>query len=91
MRLFKLDNVKGELREVTGEPYPGVDSEGDRVYDNTHYTKRGDALERLRACASAWVSMAGRGVREAELALERARVDAGEAAKAFGRAQAEIE
>ena len=37
------------------------------------------------------VSMAGRGVREAELALELARVDVGEAAKAFGRAHSEVE
>ena len=83
MKLWKRDTKAWTVRQVDGEPWPGKDEDGDTCYVNTHFECEADAWERLYAEASAFVSLSGRDVETAEQALAKARVDAGEAAKAF--------
>lgn len=55
--VFKVDAAEGEVRCVLGGPWPAVDSEGDTCYDNTHFSTRRAALEKLRAECDAWLSL----------------------------------
>jgi hypothetical protein len=47
MKLWKVDGVMFEVREVEGTPWPGTDSEGDACYINSHYPTKAAALHKL--------------------------------------------
>lgn len=82
---YKADSTKGEVRIVTGEPYPGRDSEGDSVYENTHLKTFEEAATRVRACAEATVSMSARDVIQAEQMLQQRRTEAADAVKLMAK------
>lgn len=68
-----------EVRQVEGEPWPGMDSEGDTCYENSHFACEADALTMLTANAKARLCSATRSVAHvrASIALaEKECVDA---------------
>jgi hypothetical protein len=79
IRLWKRDTKNWEVRQVTGELYPGRDSEGDSCYENTHFLNEDDAWASLRAEAEAVVSLSAGNVENAKQSLLRANAEAGEA------------
>lgn len=82
---YKADSQKVEVRIVTGEPYPGRDSEGDSVYENTHLKTYAEAARRVRANVEGHVSMSARDVIEAERMLVKRREEAAEAVKLMAK------
>lgn len=79
MMLYKVDTGAWTVREVVGEPWPGKDSDGERTYDNTHFTDEGAAWQKLEREALAFVEIAARAVtrvREDLAARERDTVEA---------------
>ena len=85
MKLYKVDIVKCEVREIDGEPWPGSDSEGDKCFANTHFAVENAAWEKLNESVVAWVEVAARDVvrqRAQVLVYER---NAADAAIAFER------
>ena len=85
-KLWKVDTNRWEVREVDGTAWPDNDSEGDKIYDNTHFTVASDAWNNLMRNAEAAVKMGAaevvrsrQHVREAE---QRAAQDAVNYAKA---------
>jgi len=79
MTLWKRDTKNWTIRQVTGEPYPGRDSEGDTCYENTHFLNEDSAWASLRAEAEAVVSLSASNVENAKQSLLRANAEAGEA------------
>lgn len=82
---WKADLLKCQIRLVAAGSYPDHDSEGDQVFDNTHFTSRDEALEQLRSEAESCVCLAGMAVQRAYEDLHKANVAAGEAAERFER------
>jgi hypothetical protein len=78
---YKSDYQKVEVRIVTGEPYPGKDSEGDVVYTNTHWPTFEAARECVRRNIEAEVQMTARDVIEAERMLVQRRAEAADTLK----------
>lgn len=60
MKLYKVDGVKWEVREVDGTPWPGKDSEGDTCYENSHYRHEAGAWGKLAAEAEACIQINAR-------------------------------
>jgi hypothetical protein len=56
-KLYKVDALAGEVRCVTGSPWPGQDSDGDTCFVNTHFKTHREALDKLRAECDAWLSL----------------------------------
>ena len=63
--LFKVDCTLWTVREVTGSAWPGADSEGATIYENTHFSTPEAAWQKLEREALAYVELAGNAVREA--------------------------
>lgn len=79
-KLWKVDHEKSETRLVDAEPWPGSDSEGDRVFDNTHFKTRSEALHALERGSLAGLWLAGRNVERCEAELREANRLAGQEA-----------
>lgn len=60
MKLWKVDGVLFEVREVDGTPWPGKDSDGDTCYINSHFETRAEALHKLAAECSACLQINAR-------------------------------
>ncbi|WKJ88792.1 hypothetical protein QZJ86_12240 [Methylomonas montana] len=71
--LYKVCCRNWEIRIVTGQPWPGQDSEGDKCFVNTHFENELDAIKRLIDCAWARLSLAQRAISTAEYHLRQAK------------------
>lgn len=87
MKLYKYDIETATVCEVEGEPYPGLDSDGEHCFTNTHFPVRDDAIARLRQEILASVSLAGYEVRATRCKLRKAEGWAGEAAEQYAEFQ----
>ncbi len=56
------DSEAWTVREVEcpDGDHPALDAEGRTIYSNTHYKKRGDAIDNLKRESAAWISLAAR-------------------------------
>jgi hypothetical protein len=63
--------------------YPEKDSEGDTIYENTHFATKVECWESIRQNTVAWVSLAGSRVAQAKAGLRAAEVEAANAAECF--------
>lgn len=73
MRLFKIDPERATVTEVEGEPWPGKDSEGDTVYENTHFPCEEDAWDRLKGEVEAGVKLGASRLAQCEMRLLEAK------------------
>jgi hypothetical protein len=83
MKLHKVDTGAWTVREVEGEPWPGSDSDGERVWDNTHFPTAEQAWERLELEAVAFVEISARTVTRLRGELTARERDAADAAIAL--------
>lgn len=90
MQFWKVDTRAWTVRAVEGERFPGIDSDGETCYDNTHYRREDDAWRKLSDEVAAFVSLSGRSVINAQAELDRARIEAANAAAAFVTVQDQV-
>lgn len=72
VEFWKVDTKTSTVRRVQGDPHPGSDSDGDRVYENTHFLTEEAAWSQLRAEIEARVRLAADKVNEAQNDLRSA-------------------
>lgn len=63
--------------------WPARDSDGEKIFDNTHFETENEAWSKLKSEAESYVSMTGNMVKTREEALLKAQIEAAEAAKMF--------
>jgi hypothetical protein len=68
--------------------YPASDSDGEKIWENTHFKTRAECLERLRGDAAIGVRWAGEDVAEMRKRLAEACEKAGKAAEIFAAVNA---
>lgn len=86
MKLWKADTTNWVVREVEGEPYPGIDEDGETCYENTHFSSKAEALDHLEKEAIAMVSLSARSLLRARERLKDAEAECGNAAIALHKA-----
>jgi len=93
MRLYKVVTKDWTVREVDGDAWPATDSDGDKCFENTHFTSHGTAWAKLETEALAWVQIAARDVtrqRAQVLMYEKYAADAAIALNKVMTARAEF-
>jgi hypothetical protein len=83
MKLWKRDTENWTVREVDGDPWPGIDSDGDKCYTNTHFETEAVAWASLYAEARAWLSLSTRALLAAREDLARREKECVEASLAL--------
>lgn len=71
--LYKVCRRQWEIRAVTGQPWPGQDSEGDKCFVNTHFELEADAIKQLIEQAEAFNRLSKRAIDTAEYHLRYAK------------------
>lgn len=90
MKYWKVDTKNWTVREVEGEPWPGIDADGETCFSNTHFPEEAKAWDHLSADVSARVSLAGSAVKSAEVDLDLAQREAAGAARDYAIAMRNI-
>lgn len=79
MKLYKTDTKLWTVREVEGDPYPGMDSDGEPCFVNTHLKTEIEAWEQITKEAEAYVKNSAYTVRQMRIDLLRANEQAADA------------
>ncbi len=80
MKLYKTDTKLWTVREVEGDPYPGMDSDGEPCYVNTHFKTETEAWEQITKEAEAHIKMSADAVRQLRVLTLKANEQAADAA-----------
>lgn len=70
--VFKVDTQKWEVRQVLGGPWPSLDEEGEKCYDNTHFSDRHAAESKLKTEAAANLALSVKDVHRIRDDLDKA-------------------
>lgn len=87
--MYRVDTENWTVVEVAcpkGTRYLEHDGDGRTIYENTHFLRERDAVNRLRSEAEAGVSLAASRVVQMRAGLAKAEHDAADAAVALARA-----
>ena len=90
-KLWHACTKNWEVREVEGTSYPDNDSEGEKIYDNTHFTEPGKAWESLLRNAEAGVKLGADMVVQCRARLREAEQQAAQDAVNYAKAKAGYE
>jgi hypothetical protein len=86
MKLYKYNLRTGTVIEVEGDRWPGKDSDGDTIYENTHFHTEAKAWEKLLAECQAGCRLAGDQVDLCRSKLADAQAAAGDMCAEYARA-----
>lgn len=88
MKGYRVNEDLEEPKAVEWDGPNGVaDSDGETVYENTHFESLDAAWEKQAEIASGWVWFVGRRVKEVKAALREQEAEAGRAAEYFAAVQ----
>ncbi len=87
MKLYKTDTKLWTVREVEGNPYPGMDSDGEPCYVNTHFKTELEAWDEIVRQAEAYIKLASYTINQLLADVEKAHEQAADAARVLDTVQ----